>query len=424
MRTSCFLPCFLTAMIIGVIGCSRDATPGKDDPKSVPKTDDVVKKDKGPEPKTSLADLQKLIDGIPKDSQPRADKDGAIERSKADAWLKANAVGTKIEITGDFSLVNVHASGEKHYNVFVAMGTSAKKVKNEVVAGVDPNEPSWGCIPGTIRAGGVSWEVWLAAAWGADDERIKRPAYGLAWWGLNESAATWLRDLKGTRGTVRGVMSAARFATHYPLIGETESRPNFQVGLTDVTINGIDPRKKGEQTVLQPAKEEKPPGEVAGKDSLVGTWIRDIRDKNKDIWIFRKDGTAVNSLGYAQTWTQRGDQITLRFSDGSVSTWTLKGNRLKSEGTDDYVRKEADEQTVFQENPRGDVVGTWKREKKDTKIFRKDGTYVSSLGGGGIWTQRGDQITISFSDVERATWTLKGDRLIRKGWDDYVRQKP
>ncbi len=160
--------------------------------------------------------LQKLLDGIPKDSQPQPEEDRVIERSKANQWVQKHLVGKPVTFSVQVGHVQLVPEGDG-YSGWVDLGKRATTSTN---------------YHGEVQCGGSSWKVYLG---------IPRFA------NLNESDAKRLRELKGKTVKFQGVFSEeARFGPGPSppgfLLRETTSTPErvFLVTLKGATLDGID----------------------------------------------------------------------------------------------------------------------------------------------------------------------------------------
>lgn len=195
--------------IVGLSGCPNTTSTkdGKDDLKA-----------KNGQP--SLANLQKLLDRIPKDSQPRADNKGEVERNKANEWMKKNIAGEMVELSVKVGHVLTQSRGDKT-SVCLTMGEGL--LLDGKVFWYDLG------YPGQVRSGGSSWAVLLCVR---------------EWKDLDEAPAKRLRDLDGKTITILGQIAGAEFWEEVFVNTSTVNGPCLRVELKDVTVNGFDPSKK------------------------------------------------------------------------------------------------------------------------------------------------------------------------------------
>jgi hypothetical protein len=191
-----------------------------------PSLEDDGKPVSGRSGKESLAELQKLLDGIPKESQPRADKDGEIERNKANKWLEANVIGKKLSLSTKVGDVGIKADGDK-YRVSLTMGRPV------LLDG--QNVWEFGHV-GDVRVGGRDWPVVLDArdfAFGT--------GYRLV---VDEAAAKRIRDLKGKVATIQGTVDAAAFSPEVPFNNTTVTGPYLSLRIRELSVDGVEAGKK------------------------------------------------------------------------------------------------------------------------------------------------------------------------------------
>lgn len=184
----------------------------------------------------ALTELQKLLDGIPKESLPRADKDGVIERDQANKWVLQNLVGKPLALTATVSDVYVRPDHDAYY-VEVILGKLFKARAEDCF---------WGHgRPGSVRVAGAEWPVHLR---------------GCVFNGADAATAKRLRDLRGKTVTVRGAfadrqsfavgLSGVGFQHHdgseipSELVVDKVKGPYFSFALEDPTIDEIGAPKK------------------------------------------------------------------------------------------------------------------------------------------------------------------------------------
>lgn len=207
-------------------GCGR-STPGGDKP-SVDPID-----------KTSSANsLQKVLDTIPKDSLPRADKDGELERIKANKWMLASLVGKTVEIPAVLGEVNVSPQ-ESAYKVSVVFGEPFTRPEEALARAANMGRA------GKVRSGGSQWPVLMVG--------------GASWSKVDEAGVRRIRDLKGKMVTVgvtmekeepNGIYGLKNSHMAFQLIDSllpVLNGPTLRIyisGESPVTIDGFDPGKK------------------------------------------------------------------------------------------------------------------------------------------------------------------------------------
>lgn len=197
-----------------------------------------------------VAELQKLLDTIPKESQPRTDKDGTIERNKANQWLKEHMVGKPLSLSATATEVDVSPQGDV-YNVSVNLGEPGKLANGKPIFS---GYTKFGVL-GTVRAGGADWPACLEAC---------------PFRGVDEATAKRLRDLKGKTVTVRGVVAETadfmlinqgppRFMVDPGPFGEALVKgPMLYFALDEFTIDGIVAAKRNRTAQGSGAKEKEP----------------------------------------------------------------------------------------------------------------------------------------------------------------------
>ena len=122
-----------------------------------------------------LTDLQKLIDGIPTESAPRADKRGEVKREAANQWLKKHATGKPLEIRGNLTGVSLSPMDGK-FGVTVCLGKLGSPTPNIGFG--------WGLL-GAVRAGGDEWSVYMSATYTGPPDYV------------DPATASRIRDLEG-----------------------------------------------------------------------------------------------------------------------------------------------------------------------------------------------------------------------------------
>jgi hypothetical protein len=186
-----------------------------------------------------------LLDSIPKDSQPRADKDGELERIKANKWMLANLAGKVVEFRAVVSDVEVGAAGDA-FSATVVLGELLFNPK-------DPFSKTWKLgQTGTVRAGGLEWTVLVVG--------------GVKLEQLDEAAVKRIRATKGKEVTIGITLEKPepekridntflQFIVHddpsksalVTVIPSVKGRPYLNILArtgTRVTIDGFDPMNK------------------------------------------------------------------------------------------------------------------------------------------------------------------------------------
>ena len=178
--------------------------------------------------------LQKFLDSIPKDSQPRADKDGELERIKAGKWIEANCEGKALELKVVLGDIDV-AQRDNGYSVTVVIGKPFTGKGDELLTAARFGNA------GKVRAGGSDWSL---------------VTYGFTWRNLDESAVKRIRDLKGKTVTFGFRLDKVDNSANppkltfnlydgkaYPSWNGPTALLNFSEGCP-VTLDGFDPAKK------------------------------------------------------------------------------------------------------------------------------------------------------------------------------------
>ena len=131
-----------------------------------------------------VASLQKILDAIPTDSQPRDDIEGTVELIKANEWLKRNLVGKPIEFKAHLvdakvveGLPGISRIEPGKYSVQVEFAR----------AQVDT------ILAGKVRSGGADWTVYISAS------AVFHPF-------LDEATVRRLQKLRGKDVTIVGIV--------------------------------------------------------------------------------------------------------------------------------------------------------------------------------------------------------------------------
>jgi hypothetical protein len=167
---------------------------------------------------TGVSAVQKLIDGIPADEQPRAGVGDTIERSKANDWLYKNLVGKTVELSGKVAVSEVlpASGGTGYYGTLVVgervyYGNFLSSVSN----------------PGQVRTGGADWKVLATLHVTGPEVKYRN---------LDEANARRFRDLKGKTVRVAGRDTRAVFD-----LGNSTGRPPELTLFVQVTeIEGVE----------------------------------------------------------------------------------------------------------------------------------------------------------------------------------------
>jgi hypothetical protein len=158
--------------------------------------------------------IQGLLQGLPKDKQPKPGPDGTIERTEAKGWLASHVVGKQLDFALKVESVEAEPAGEGKYNVELFLATDkgageARKLHTNVI--IDQ-----------LVIGGVPCQV---QAFGPQP----------LWSDLDTETAKKRRDLKGQRIILRAKISEAEF-----LEGEDEKQLLLMLGLDSVSLVSVE----------------------------------------------------------------------------------------------------------------------------------------------------------------------------------------
>jgi hypothetical protein len=191
----------------------------------------------GTEKSSGVDGIQKLIDEIPKDAQPRSAENADVQRNRANRWLKDNAVGKSLTLAGTVAWVKVVPQEDQNEIRYFVLGKWLYTDADLTDAG----------LVGRVRSGGDDWNAvvmlrinWVYRPEKNDNSQSVKKLVG-------DGAAKRLEGLKGKSVRVGGVISSAKFA-HQGRFDETTRSwpraPELQITLETVTVDGIDPRRE------------------------------------------------------------------------------------------------------------------------------------------------------------------------------------
>jgi hypothetical protein len=179
-----------------------------------------------PDPyRQKLASIQKILNTIPKDLQPKVDGDPEIQLIKANEWLAKNFVGKQVDFKAHFTDVKVIRGGDDRYQVQLWISN---------VADADLRA-------GTVRCGGADWRVVISA-----DDKFWKPELG-------EADYKQLQKLRGKDVTIVGNVSPKLDASrpieegrlpHFSITRSSGHKDVFllRLGLHDAQIKDILPK--------------------------------------------------------------------------------------------------------------------------------------------------------------------------------------
>ena len=161
---------------------------------------------------------------------------------------------------------------------------------------------------------------------------------------------------------------------------------------------------------------------TGGGDDIVGEWEIDYDwncdgSSNTATITFAADGTFTTSDGYSGTWTQNGDQVQWVYDsgttyDGTISGDTMSGTMVSYSGLTGCWGATR--------NTGNSIVGDWTlnydwncdgSSNTATITFAADGTFTTSGGGSGTWTQNGDQVQWVYDNGTTYDGTISGDTM-------------
>lgn len=181
-----------------------------------------------------LGELQKLLDGMPKESEPKADERATIERNKAQMWMKENVVGKKIAFRTKVELSDVKPFNlSREQNQYTAESFSVGKRL------YDENNHRQGLVGdvGNVRSGDGEWRVAVFTNYGTPGKLV-----------MTEESAKRFRELAGKTARIEATVATAEFK-RFPIYDPkkqavVEEKPELHVYLDIVTIDGVDYQRK------------------------------------------------------------------------------------------------------------------------------------------------------------------------------------